>query len=187
MNRSHDDRRFDNQPGAKSLRGYEQHDRSLETGDERLNRSRYEMGEGGLPTNYGNVPHDAIGRDNPPETWRGRDEVHDFWGQERHPQHREPHHPGLWARVKGAFTGHGPKNYVRSDERIREEVCEHLAAHPYLDAREIDVHVVEGEVTLSGHVDARISKRAAEDCADHVRGVKDVHNQLHVQKPPPVV
>jgi osmotically-inducible protein OsmY len=91
--------------------------------------------------------------------------------------------PSLWDRVKGVFTGRGPKNYVRPDERIREDVCEQLADHAYVDASEIEVFVTNGEVTLKGSVDARLVKRAAEDCADHVRGVKDVHNQLRVKSP----
>lgn len=116
----------------------------------------------------------------PPEVWRGRNEDYDFWGRERHPVHGEGH-PSLWQRVKGAFSGKGPKNYVRSDERIREDVCEHLSYHPYIDASDIEVIVRGGEVTLSGTVDARMVKRAAEDVCDHVRGVKDVHNQLRVR------
>jgi hypothetical protein len=114
----------------------------------------------------------------PPEVWRGRDEEHDFWGFDR--EHGE--HPSLWTRVKGAFHGRGPKNYVRSDERIREDVCEHLLEHPYVDASDIEVIVRDGEVTLSGTVEARMVKRAAEDACDHVRGVKDVHNHLRVRR-----
>jgi hypothetical protein len=116
----------------------------------------------------------------PPDLWRGRNEDYDFWGRERHPLRAEEH-PSLWQRVKGAFTGKGPKNYVRSDERIREDVCEHLSYHPYIDASDIEVMVREGEVTLTGSVDGRMVKRAAEECCDHVRGVKDVHNHLRVR------
>ena len=116
----------------------------------------------------------------PREVWRGRNEDYDFWGRERHPLHGEEHR-SLWQRVKGAFTGKGPKNYVRSDERIREDVCEHLSYHPYIDASDIEVVVREGEVTLSGSVDGRMVKRAAEECCDHVRGVRDVHNHLRVR------
>ncbi len=115
----------------------------------------------------------------PREVWRGRNEQYDFWGRERHPLHDQ--HPSFWSRVKGAFHGKGPKNYVRSDDRIREDVCEHLSYHPYIDASDIEVIVRGGEVTLSGSVDARMVKRAAEECCDHVRGVRDVHNQLRVR------
>jgi hypothetical protein len=143
-------------------------------------RGSHEMrGYNPPPTTYGNVPYDQM-RNRPPshEVWRGRDENYDFWGQERHP-HGE--HPSLWQRVKGVFSGKGPKNYVRSDERIREDVCEHLSYHPYVDASDIEVIVRDGEVTLTGTVEARMVKRAAEECADHVRGVKDIHNHLRVR------
>lgn len=98
---------------------------------------------------------------------------------------RDDDHPSLWDRVKGAFTGNsysgkGPKNYARSDERIREDVCECLTYHPNVDASEIDVMVKDGEVTLTGTVVDRMSKRLAEDITEDVRGVRDVHNQLRV-------
>lgn len=114
--------------------------------------------------------------------WRGRDEEHDFWGFDRA---REEEHASLWDRVKGVFHGRGPKNYVRPDERIREDVCEHLSYHPYIDASDIEVIVRDGEVTLTGTVDARMVKRASEECCDQVRGVKDVHNHLRVRRPDP--
>jgi hypothetical protein len=98
---------------------------------------------------------------------------------------RDDDHPSLWDRVKGAFTGgqysgRGPKNWARSDERIREDVCECLTYHPNVDASEIDVVVKDGEVTLTGQVHDRLSKRLAEDIVEDIRGVKDVHNQLRV-------
>ena len=137
----------------------------------------------GFPhTNYGNTARNEPyppSRTNP-DVWRGRNEDYDFWGRERHDAHQAGH-PSLWQRVKGAFSGKGPKNYVRSDERIHEDVCEHLTHHPYIDASDIEVIVRDGEVTLSGTVDARMVKRAAEEACDHVRGVKDVHNHLRVR------
>ncbi len=47
----------------------------------------------------------------------------------------------------------GPQGYQRSDERIHEEVCERLTQHGKLDARNIQVQVNRGEVTLAGSVD----------------------------------
>jgi hypothetical protein len=43
----------------------------------------------------------------------------------------------------------------------------------------------DGEVTLTGTVPSRRQKRLADDVADSVRGVKDVHNQLKVKTEPP--
>jgi osmotically-inducible protein OsmY len=77
-------------------------------------------------------------------------------------------------------TGRGPKGYQRSDERIREDVCVRLTDHPGIDASEIEVLVDAGEVTLSGTVDARTTKRLAEEVAESVSGVRDVHNQLRI-------
>jgi osmotically-inducible protein OsmY len=53
-----------------------------------------------------------------------------------------------------------------------------LTYHGYLDASEIEVEVTQDEVTLSGTVPDRRSKRLAEDLAASVRGVWDVHNRL---------
>jgi len=80
------------------------------------------------------------------------------------------------------FVGRGPKGYQRSDDRIREDVCERLTQHPEIDASEIDIIVSAGEVTLSGSVDDRDQKRTAEDIAENIFGVREVHNQIRVSK-----
>ncbi len=76
----------------------------------------------------------------------------------------------------------GPKGYTRSDERIREDISERLYADDHVDASEITITVQSGEVTLSGSVETRRMKHRAEDIADAVSGVKDVHNQLKVTR-----
>lgn len=81
-----------------------------------------------------------------------------------------------------SFAGRGPKGYKRSDERIEEDVNEMLMHHPEIDAGEIEVKVENGEVTLSGTVDDRHSKRLAEDIAESCNGVTEVHNQLRLQR-----
>jgi len=81
----------------------------------------------------------------------------------------------------GPYTGRGPRNYRRSDERIREDVSELLTQHGQIDASEFEVTVENGEVTLNGAVDSRRTKRLAEDVVERVRGVRDVHNRLRVQ------
>jgi osmotically-inducible protein OsmY len=81
---------------------------------------------------------------------------------------------------RGPFAGRGPKGYVRSDERIREDVNDRLLEHAEIDATEIDVSVSDREVTLEGAVDDKRTKRLAEDVAESVRGVHDVHNRLRV-------
>ena len=68
-------------------------------------------------------------------------------------------------RGDGLYRGRGPKNYRRPDERIREEINDRLTDNDWLDASDVEVAVVAGEVTLSGSVDSRYSKRLAEDIA----------------------
>jgi hypothetical protein len=76
--------------------------------------------------------------------------------------------------------GRGPKGYVRSDARIREDVCDRLCDDSVVDATEIEVTVAGSEVTLSGTVDTRRERRRAEDCAERVSGVTHVQNNLRV-------
>lgn len=82
----------------------------------------------------------------------------------------------------GEHRGRGPKGYRRADERIREDVNDRLTDDSWLDAREIDVQVADGEVTLSGTVDSRRAKRRAEDIVERVAGVSDVQNNLRVRR-----
>jgi hypothetical protein len=93
--------------------------------------------------------------------------------------------PGPGDHVLGeSFAGRGPRGYRRSDERIREEVCERLTDAFDVDASEVDVQVENGEVTLGGSVTSRHAKRRVEDIADAIHGVADVHNQLRIVGPP---
>ncbi|HEX2494143.1 MAG TPA: BON domain-containing protein, partial [Steroidobacter sp.] len=50
----------------------------------------------------------------------------------------------------GQHRGKGPRGYRRSDERIREDVCDVLTDDPRVDASSIEVTVKDCEVTLSG-------------------------------------
>lgn len=80
------------------------------------------------------------------------------------------------------YVGRGPKGYRRPDERIEEDVNEALTDSPDLDASEIEVKVSNGEVILSGTVTERSAKRTAEDIAERCSGVKDVRNEIRVQR-----
>ncbi|HEX4915909.1 MAG TPA: BON domain-containing protein, partial [Vicinamibacterales bacterium] len=81
---------------------------------------------------------------------------------------------GYWRQYEGhaPYAGRGPKDYRRSDDRVREEICDCMTDDPLLDASEIVVQVSDGEVTLSGSVSSRDQKRRAEDVAERVSGVK---------------
>lgn len=85
-------------------------------------------------------------------------------------------------RMNGPHSGKGPKGYIRSDERIKEDIQEKLYHDSFIDATDIEVAVSDGDVTLSGTVDNKQTKRRAEDCADGVAGVKDVSNNLKTNR-----
>jgi len=98
-------------------------------------------------------------------------------------QSESPRSPGpgsLSYRSAGPHRGKGPVGYRRSDARIHELVCEALADDDQLDASGIEVSVTDSDVRLSGVVDDRRAKFAAEDCAYSVSGVRNVQNLLSV-------
>ena len=107
--------------------------------------------------------------------------------RDRHitPRQAEEEHawsePGAWYG-EGRYRGIGPKDYVRSDERIRELVCDDLMDDSWLDASAIEVTVEGGEVTLSGSVESRDAKRLAEDIAEHAGGARHVQNNLRIAR-----
>ena len=78
--------------------------------------------------------------------------------------------------------GRGPRGYKRSDERVREDVCDQLYNDPYVDASDIEVEVSGGEVTLGGTIDSRQTRRRAEDIVESVLGVTHVQNNLRVRR-----
>lgn len=90
------------------------------------------------------------------------------------------HGGSAYGQVRGQHAGKGPQGFQRSDERIKEMVHEALTDHEHLDATHIVVDVKEGEVSLSGSVEDRATKRLAEDVVMSVKGVRDVHNQIRI-------
>lgn len=111
---------------------------------------------------------------------RAADEVRSWFG-DGEAERRRRTYDTREGRGVGKFRGRGPKNYRRSDERIREEISDRLTENEWLDASDIDVVVKDGEVMLTGSVDSRYAKRLAEDIADSVAGVNNVQNNLRVQ------
>jgi hypothetical protein len=77
------------------------------------------------------------------------------------------------ATVKGQPPGRERRG------RIREDVCDRLGDS--MDAGDISVEVKSGEVTLSGNVRERWIKHQAEQIAEGIGGVKEIHNQIRVQ------
>ena len=74
----------------------------------------------------------------------------------------------------------GPKNYQRTDERIREDICERLWADSSLDVGDVEVHVHERVVKLDGTVRLRRMKHDIEDIAANCAGVEEVENRIRV-------
>jgi osmotically-inducible protein OsmY len=74
--------------------------------------------------------------------------------------------------------GKAPKNYVRSDQRIFEDVCEMLTAQDAVDASDMTVTVDKGVVTLDGSVATAHMKELAEEAIMDLPGVKAVRNSL---------
>lgn len=83
---------------------------------------------------------------------------------------------------RGQHWGKGPKGYQRSEDRIREDVCERLAYDGHVDASNIDVKVEGSEVVLTGTVRSRAEKRRAEDLVDAIMGVRNVENRIRVEQ-----
>lgn len=81
---------------------------------------------------------------------------------------------------EGPYRGRGPKGYQRSNERLKEDICERLTDAPDVDASEISIQCKDGIVTLEGSVESRHMKHRVEDIVDSCSGVKDVENRLRV-------
>jgi osmotically-inducible protein OsmY len=64
------------------------------------------------------------------------------------------------------------------DARLTAEVLAALRRDTYLRPLQMQVAVDNGTVTLTGSVDSQINRRAAEDAARRVVGIRDVRNYL---------
>jgi osmotically-inducible protein OsmY len=112
---------------------------------------------------------------------RASDEVRSWFGDEEAERRRR-----IDEMRSESYAGRGPRNYRRSDERIREDINDRLTDDYYLDATDIEVSVNDCVVTLTGRVDSRSDKRRAEDLAESISGVMDVSNQLRVGQSVPI-
>lgn len=151
-------------PGAYFNSGY----RGAMSGRENRgfdDRPIYRRGEYYGNRGYGDTREDRAFLD------RAGDEVASWFGDEDAQRRRQ---------LDAGHRGRGPRNYTRSDERIREDVNDRLSDDPHLDASDVEITVSDGEVTLNGTVSKRFAKRHAEDIAENVSGVKHVQNNLRV-------
>ncbi|KQY51281.1 BON domain-containing protein [Lysobacter sp. Root494] len=79
-------------------------------------------------------------------------------------------------RPRGGQRGRGPRNEVRPDASIADDIYQRLTDDEELDAGEILLSVEDGFVTLTGEVPEKAMKRRAEDVAALARGVRDIRN-----------
>ena len=77
----------------------------------------------------------------------------------------------------------GPKGYQRSDQRMREDICDHLMRTGHIDSSDVTVEVSGAKVQLDGSVPARWMRHAIENLADVCPGVQDIENRISVKKP----
>jgi len=132
-------------------------------------------------TNYGNRNQDLGNRygntynDRDRGWWdRTRDEVSSWFGDDDAERRRR------MDKVSGPHKGKGPRDYHRSEDRIREDVCDRLADDDYVDASDIRIEIQNDEVILSGTVNSREEKRRAEDIVESISGVRNVENRIRV-------
>ncbi len=180
--------------GASGAVGY---DRGRVTGRNRWNNYQggYRQGDANWsgtfnpPDTYGGP--DAYGG-NEPDYWSEHSGGGPMWGPEYWGWGGRGYEPGFgrgygWENIQrvrsrnwGEYSGRGPRNYRRPDDRIREDINDRLTDDAEIDPSDVEVQVSNGEVTLQGRVDSRRDKRLAEDIAWGVSGVGEVHNRLNV-------
>lgn len=117
------------------------------------------------------------------QQWRDREPV-DPYNSPRDEDDNERERGGLLHRMASAvgLSKRGPKNYQRSDERVREDVCERLWRDSEIDAGNVSVEVESGVVRLEGTVPGRRMKHRIEDIAADCPCVNDVENRIKVTR-----
>jgi len=122
--------------------------------------------------NYGRG-NENYGNERDRSWWdRTKDEVSSWFGGDSNERRGE--------RQSGPYRGKGPKDYRRSEDRIREDVCDRLSDDDRLDATNIQVQIQNNEVILSGTVETREQKRRAEDLVESISGVRNVENRIRI-------
>lgn len=74
-----------------------------------------------------------------------------------------------------------PKGYSRPDERVQDDVCEHLYHADDIDLSDVSVEARNGTVTLEGSVPERRMKRRIEEITAECVGVQDVENRIRIK------
>jgi hypothetical protein len=82
--------------------------------------------------------------------------------------------------LESDHRGLGPKGYSRSDQQIKDDVCDILYINREVDARSIIVEVRQSCVYLKGSVKDRNQKKVAESLVESIMGVQDIFNELRI-------
>jgi len=136
-------------------------------------RGGSESGDGsGYNSSYGVQQGHGQGYDRDSVEARG-------WGHERGSQSWQPSQSWNSAR---SYRGMGPKGYRRTDERLREQICEVLTDNDQIDASDLDVIVKDGEITLTGTVEDRRMKVLAERIAESFSSQREVRNSIRIRR-----
>jgi hypothetical protein len=78
--------------------------------------------------------------------------------------------------------GRAPRTCWRTDERVREDICDRLMMNHHIDVRDVSVAVREGIVILEGSVPERRMRYLIEDLAADCMNAIDVENRIRVTK-----
>ena len=107
------------------------------------------------------------------------------------PENSQPKHPyvnndflGNRKRnysFEGPHRGKGPKNYIRSIERIKDDASDRLMQDTLVDASDVEMEVNGTDLILSGTVNSLFEKHRAEALVANVSGVKEVENKLRIK------
>lgn len=176
-------RRFD--PHARGRERWEEDDEESQRESRDLFDRELQFGRSSGDPRWGTGGMPVEGRPYRPAHSGGLEPWHARRGFRESSEHRPLSSPyDEWEPTQaGPYVGRGPRGYRRSDERILDDVCERFTEHGRLDPSDVEVTVRGGEVVLSGTVATRAEKRLAEDIADLVFGVVEVHNRVRVQRP----
>jgi len=121
--------------------------------------------------NAGNYGNSNRGSDN--DWWeRTKDKVSGWFGSDDDNSRNRDY--------SGGHRGKGPSDYRRSQDRIREDICDRLTDDDRIDASHVRVQIEDDAVILSGTVNSREEKRRAEDLVESISGVRNVENRLRV-------
>ncbi|MGE3609426.1 MAG: BON domain-containing protein [Bacteriovoracaceae bacterium] len=89
--------------------------------------------------------------------------------------------PDLNPDKRNLYYGVGPKDWKRSDERLKEDVCKILYQSHEVDPSDLEVEVKNSCVYLKGTIESRGMRNVAEDLILSIPGIEDVFSNLKIK------